>query len=90
MSDRWSGADHWERSGDPLLTLDALLARSRVVTLWHRRWRQRRPDGAGRAGPRARHRPLAGLNCHCWVKRSVLELRKSEAPRLEGFRPTAT
>ena len=26
MSDRWSGADHWERNGDPLLTLDALLA----------------------------------------------------------------
>lgn len=84
MSDRWSGADHWERNGDPLLTLDALLARSEVVTLGI--------DAGGSDDLMA----LAVLGrerdtgrwlawCHCWVKRSVLELRKSEAPRLEGF-----
>lgn len=83
-SDRWAGADHWERNGDPLLTLDALLARSEVVTLGI--------DAGGSDDLMA----LAVLGrerdtgrwlawCHCWVKRSVLELRKSEAPRLEGF-----
>jgi len=32
-NNRWAGADYWEAAGDPTLTLDALLARSEVVTI---------------------------------------------------------
>ena len=30
-SDRWAGADYWERCGDRMVTLDALLERSEVI-----------------------------------------------------------
>lgn len=31
QSNRWRGADYWERAGDPAITLEAILARSEVV-----------------------------------------------------------
>jgi len=83
-SDRWSGADYWERNGDPLLTLDALLERSEVVTVG--------VDAGGSDDMSAlfvmgRERDTGRWLgwCHCWVKRSALALRKSEAARWRGF-----
>lgn len=80
-SDAWPGARHWEKNGDPELTLPAILERCDVVTIG--------VDGGGLDD-------LLGLAVlgrirgtrkwlhwgHAWVHRDVLTLRKSEAPRL--------
>jgi phage terminase large subunit-like protein len=89
QTDRWRGADFWERRGEPGLTLDALLDRSEVVTVGI--------DGGGLDD-------LLGLAVlgrergtrrwlhwgRAWVARSVLELRKDIAPRLEDFAAAGT
>jgi len=83
-SDRWAGADFWERQGTSGLTLDAVLARSDVIEIGI--------DGGGLDD-------LFGLAVlgrdtktgdwlhwgHAWAHPSVLERRKSEAPRILDF-----
>ncbi|MES2146220.1 MAG: terminase TerL endonuclease subunit [Pseudomonadota bacterium] len=83
-SDRWAGADFWERQADPLLTLESILERSEVVCIGI--------DGGGLddllglavLGRDAKTRDWL-LWCHAWAHTSVLDRRKSEAPRLKDF-----
>ncbi len=83
-SDRWAGADFWEKQGKPGLTLDDVLDRSEVVDVGI--------DGGGLDD-------LLGLAVigrdrltrewllwnHAWAHPSVLERRKEIAPRLHDF-----
>lgn len=84
MSDAWVGATFWEPQASPGMTLDDLLARCEVMVAG--------VDGGGLDD-------LLGLSImgrerdartwlhwsHAWVCESVLELRKSEAPRLRDL-----
>ena len=86
-SDHWPGARHWEKNGDPTLTLAAVLDRADLVTIGI--------DGGGlddllaiavigrvredRDGKPA-DRWLVWV--HAWAHRSVLDLRKQDAPKL--------
>lgn len=84
MADGWAGADFWEGQVEEGLTLEAVLARSEVVTVGI--------DGGGLDD-------LLGLNvigreretgrwltwAHAWAHVSVLERRKAEAPRFRDF-----
>lgn len=82
-SDRWAGADYWERQGQPL-TLDELISRSEVITLG--------VDGGGLddlLGAAAIGRESGTGNWlhwgRAWAHPSVLERRKEIAPRLRDF-----
>ena len=86
-SDYWPGARHWEKNGDPELTLGAITERSDILVAG--------VDGGGlddllglaivgremdeRSGTPVAHW-LAWA--HAWCHRSVLELRKDNAPKL--------
>ncbi len=84
-SDRWAGADYWQRQGKaPGLTLDKLIARSDVVACGI--------DGGGLddllglafvGRDRDTHEWL--LWTHAWAHPSVLERRKTEAERFSDF-----
>lgn len=84
MSDRWAGADFWERQGTVGLTLDEVICRSDVIDIGI--------DGGGLDD-------LLGLAVigrdaqthdwlvwtHAWAHPSVMERRKSEAARFADF-----
>lgn len=84
QSDRWAGADFWERQGDPELTLDALIERSEVIDIGI--------DGGGLQDllglavlGREKRRDRWLLWTRAWAHSVVLERRKSEAPRLRDL-----
>jgi phage terminase large subunit-like protein len=83
-NDRWRGADYWERSADPTLTLDSLIDRSEVITIGI--------DGGGlddlmglAVMGRERGTGRWLLWCHAYVDKSILKLRPAIAASLEQF-----
>ena len=84
MSSRWAGADFWEASAIPVLTLDMLIAMSEVIAVGI--------DGGGlddllgfaAVGRDKRTRDWL-IWTHAWAHPSVLERRKAEAPRFHDF-----
>lgn len=83
-SERWRGADYWERAVEAGLTLQEVLRRSEVVTMGG--------DGGGLDDllglavlGREKGTRKWLLWVHAWCHRSVLELRQSEAPRFLEF-----
>ncbi|WCD82985.1 terminase large subunit [Pseudomonas sp. TUM22785] len=84
-SDRWAGAEYWEEQGvETGLTLEDLIARCEVIDFGI--------DGGGlddllglAALGRELHTRKWLLWTHAWAHPSVLERRKSEAPRFRDF-----
>jgi phage terminase large subunit-like protein len=83
-NDSWSGAQFWAQRGDPSMTLDQLFERSEVVVAGI--------DGGGLddllgfafLGREKRTRKWLHW-AHAWCHRSVLDLRKEIAPKLEDL-----
>lgn len=83
-SDRWAGADFWQAQGHPPITLQTLLDRCEVIDVGI--------DGGGLddlLGFAALGRVTDSsdwlLWTHAWAHPSVMERRKSEAPRFLDF-----
>lgn len=85
LSDRWAGADYWERQvSDDCRTLNDLLERCEVIDIGI--------DGGGlddllgfAAVGRERDTRRWLTWTHAWAHPSVLERRKAEAPRIRDF-----
>lgn len=84
MSDRWAGADHWEACGVPRIALEQLIERSDVIDAGI--------DGGGlddllglSIAGRDRDSGKWLLWVKAWAHPSVMERRKSEAPRFADF-----
>lgn len=83
-SDRWAGADFWQAQGRPPVTLQTLLDRCEVIDVGI--------DGGGlddllgfAALGRVADSSEWLLWTHAWAHPSVMERRKSEAPRFLDF-----
>lgn len=82
-SDRWAGADHWQKCAVPRFTLDDVLRRSEVIDIGI--------DGGGLddlLGLAVMGRDSDGkwlLWTRAWAHPEVLQRRKSEAPRFQDF-----
>lgn len=83
-SDRWSGADFWQKQSRPGITLEAILERCEVIDIGI--------DGGGlddllglAVVGRDRETREWVLWTHAWAHPSVLERRKSEASRFKDF-----
>ena len=84
-SNRWAGANHWEAQTLPALSLEELIERCEVIDLGI--------DGGGlddllgfAAVGRCKTTRQWLAWTHAWAHPSVLELRKSEAARLNDFK----
>lgn len=83
-SNRWAGADFWEKQGRKAVNFDYLLENSEVIDFGI--------DGGGLddllgAAAVGRHKVTGEWLawCHAWAHPSVLERRKDIAPRLHDF-----
>lgn len=84
-SDRWAGADFWQRQAlEPTVSLEWLIDQCEVIDLGI--------DGGGLddllgLAAVGRHKVTRRWYCwcHAWAHESVLERRKTEAPRLLDF-----
>ena len=83
-SDRWAGADFWEEQANPDITLEYMLEHCEVIDVGI--------DGGGLddllgLSAVGRHKATREWLAwtHAWAHPSVLERRKSEAPRIRDF-----
>lgn len=83
-SDRWAGADYWEVQGRSTFTLDEFLGRCEVVDVGIDGGGLDDLLGLGAVGRDAKTREWLAWT-HAWAHPSVLERRKSEAPRFQDF-----
>jgi len=84
LSNRWPGAEFWEQQARKEITLDYLIEHSEVITIGI--------DGGGLddllgLAVVGRHKETREWMawCRAWAHPSVLERRKSEAPKLHDF-----
>lgn len=83
-SDRWAGADFWEKAAIPVFSLDELIERCEVIDFGIDGGGLDDLLGAAAVGRCQKTRQWLAW-CHAWAHPSVLERRKDIAPRLLDF-----
>lgn len=83
-SDRWAGADYWQRQAIKVFTLQELLARCEVVCVGIDGGGLDDLLGLGIVGRDAKTRQWLAWT-HAWAHPSVLEKNKAEAQRFKDF-----